>query len=104
MCLRKDKTMDMLLHPVVASIAVFTIVAVCTAVSDFFKKDYDTSDIRQSIVAAVAVRFAIEILDTTASLAEGTVYTVVTVVADGFDCPRTFLAIYLFSLVTHPSA
>jgi hypothetical protein len=44
-------------------------------------------------VAAVVVRLAIEIDDTTASLDAGTVYRVVSVVADGFDCPRTFLAI-----------
>jgi hypothetical protein len=40
-------------------------------------------------VAAVDVRLATEILDTTACVAEGTVYSVVAVVADGFDCPRT---------------
>jgi hypothetical protein len=44
-------------------------------------------------VAAVAVRLATEIVDTTASLPDGTVYRVVSVVADGLDCPRTFLAI-----------
>jgi hypothetical protein len=40
-------------------------------------------------VAAVDVRLATEILDTTADVEAGTVYSVVAVVADGFDCPRT---------------
>jgi hypothetical protein len=40
-------------------------------------------------VAAVDVKLATEILDTTACVADGTVYRVVAVVADGFDCPRT---------------
>jgi len=41
------------------------------------------------------------IVDTIASVADGTVYSVVAVVADGLDCPSTLyvIAIY-FSLVT----
>lgn len=44
-------------------------------------------------VAAVEARFATTRVETTADFADGTVYKVVAVVAAGFDCPRTFLAI-----------
>ena len=40
-------------------------------------------------VAAVAARFAIEMLDITAEVDDGTVYSAVAVVAAGFDCPST---------------
>jgi hypothetical protein len=53
-------------------------------------------------VAEVVVRLATEIDETTASFAEGTVYRVVSVVADGFTCPSTFFAIiYILCLGTH---
>jgi hypothetical protein len=43
-------------------------------------------------VALEVVKLATEMLDTVVSLLAGTVYSVVTVVADGLDCPRIFFA------------
>ena len=50
-------------------------------------------------VAAEPARFATVIVDITVEVAEGTVYRVVAVVAEGFDCPST---LYVVAIVYAP--
>jgi hypothetical protein len=50
-------------------------------------------------VPAVAVWLAMVIVDTIACVADGTVYSVVAVVADGLDCPST---LYVVGIIISP--